>query len=55
MLVSFCSYFTIMILISKTLSDTYEGGYTHVFEMCCYITLDIVIYIYIVANYKICI
>ena len=51
--VSLCSYYTIRILISKTLSGTYEGGYTYVFEMCCYRTLDIVIYI--VANCKICI
>jgi len=48
--VSFCSYYTIRILISKILTLTYEGGYTYVFEMCCYRTLDIVIYI--VANYK---
>jgi hypothetical protein len=48
--VSLCSY-TIRILISKTWTGTYEGGYTYVFEMCCYRTLDIVIYI--VANYKI--
>ena len=52
--VSLCSYYTIRILISKTLSGTYERRYTYVFEMCCYRTLDIV-YIYIVANYKICI
>ena len=45
--VSLCSYYTIWILISKTLTGTYEGGYTYVFEMCCYRTLDIVIYIYI--------
>ena len=32
----------------KGLTVTYEGGYTYVFEMCCYRTLDIVIYI--VAN-----
>jgi len=51
--VSLCSYCTVRILISKTLTGTYEGGYTYVFEMCCYITLDIVINI--VANYKICI
>jgi len=50
--VSLCSYYTIRILISKTLSGTYEGGYTYVFEMCCCRTLDIVIYT--VANYKIC-
>jgi len=43
--VSLCSYYTIRILISKTLSGTYEGGYTYVLEMCCYRTLDIVIYI----------
>ena len=44
--VSLCSYYTciIRILISKTLSGTYEGD---VFEMCCYRTLDIVLYIYI--------
>ena len=50
--VSLCSYYTIRILISKTLTGTYEGGYTYVFEMRCYRTLDIVICI--VANYKIC-
>jgi len=49
--VSLCSYCTIKILIGKTLTGAYEGGYTCVFEMCCYRTLDIVIYI--VANYKI--
>jgi len=49
--VSLCSYYTIRILISKTLTGTYGGGYTDVFEMCCYRTVDIVIYI--VANYKI--
>ena len=36
MYVSLCSYYTVRILISKTLTDTYEGGYTYVFEMCCY-------------------
>ena len=51
--VSLCSYCTIRIPTSKTLTGTYEGGYTCVFEMCCFKTLDIVIYI--VANYKICI
>ena len=29
MRVSFCSYYTIRILISKTLTGTYEGGYTY--------------------------
>jgi len=47
--VSLCSYCTIRILISKTLTGTYEGGYTYVFEMCFYRTLDIVP----VVNYKI--
>jgi len=42
-----CSYYTIRVLISKTLTGTCEGGYTHVFQVCCYRTLDIVIYIYI--------
>ena len=51
--VSLCSYCTIRILISKTLTGTYEGGYTYVSEMCCYGTSDIVIYI--VANYKMCV
>ena len=51
--VSFCSYCTIMIPFSKTLTTTYERGYTYVLQMCCYRTLDIVIYI--VASYKICI
>jgi len=45
--VLFCSYCTIRIPISKTLTGTYEGGYTCVFEMCCFRTLDIVLYIYI--------
>ena len=45
--VSLCAYCTIRVLISKTLTGTYEGGYTYVFEMCCYRTLDIVIYIYV--------
>ena len=45
MYVSLCSYYTIRILISKTLTGTYEGGYTYVFEVWCYRTLDIVIYI----------
>jgi len=53
--VSLCSYFTIRILISKTLTSTYEGGYTYVFEMCCYRQHWILFYIYIVANYKMCI
>jgi len=44
--VSLCYYYTIRILISKTLTGTYEGGYTYVFEMFCYRTSDIVIYIY---------
>jgi len=43
--VSFRSYCTVRILISETLTGTYEGGYTYVFEMCCYRTLDIVMYI----------
>ena len=43
--VSLCYYYTIRILISKTLTDTYEGGYTYVFEMCFYRTLDIFMYI----------
>jgi len=46
--VPLCSY-TIRIIISKTLTGTYEGGYTYVLEMCCYRTLDIV------AIYKICV
>jgi len=49
--VSSCFYCTIRILTSKTLTGTYEGRYMYVFEMCCYRTLDIIIYI--VANYKI--
>ena len=48
---SLCSYYTNKILISKTLTGTFEGGHAYVFDMCCYRTLDIVIYI--VANYKI--
>jgi hypothetical protein len=40
--VSFCSYCTIRIPISNTLTGAYEGGYTYVFEVCCYRMLDIV-------------
>jgi len=40
MLLSLCSYYTIRILISKTLTGTYERGYTFVFEMFCYGTLS---------------
>ena len=50
--VSLCSHYIIRILISKILTGTYERGYTYVLEMCCYRTLDIVIYI--AANYKLC-
>jgi len=46
------SYYTIRILVSKTLTGTYEGDYAYVFKMCCYRTLEIVIYV--IANYKIC-
>jgi len=49
--VSLCSYCTVRILISKTLTGTYGGGYMCVFELCCYRNLDIVVYI--VVNYKI--
>jgi len=49
--VSLCSYYTIRLLISKSLAGMYEESYTYVFEMCCHRTLDIVIYI--IANYKI--
>ena len=42
--VSLCYYCTIRIRISKTLTGTYEGCYTCVFEMRCYRTLDIVLY-----------
>ena len=38
--VSLCSYCTIRILISNTLTGTCVGGYTYVFEMCCYRTLN---------------
>ena len=37
--VSLCYYYTNRILISKTLTVTYEGCYTYVFEMCNYRTL----------------
>jgi hypothetical protein len=51
--VSLCSYCTIRIPISKTVTGTYEEGYTYALETCCFRVLDIVICI--VANYKICI
>jgi len=51
--VSLCSYYTIRILISKTVTGAYGGGYTYVFYMCFNRTLGIAIYI--VANHKICI
>ena len=43
--VSLCSYCTIRIPISKTLTGTHEGGYTYVFEMCCYRQRWILLYI----------
>ena len=49
MQVLLCSYCTIRIPISKTLTSTYERGYTYALEMCCFRVLDIVIYI--IANY----
>ena len=49
--VSLCSCCTVRIIISETLTDTYERGYTHAFMMCCYRTLDIVIYIYYNEHY----
>ena len=36
--VSLRSYCTVRIFVSKTLAGTHEGGYTYVFEMCCYRT-----------------
>jgi len=48
--ISLFSYCTIRTLISIILTGTYKGAYMYIFEMCCYRTLDIVIYI--VANYK---
>ena len=45
--VSLRYFYTIRIIISKTLTGNYEGGYTYVFEMCCHRNFDIVIYIYI--------
>ena len=50
--VSSCSYYTVRILISETLTGAYEGGYTYVFEMCCYRTMDIVIYIVVKDLYS---
>ena len=43
--VSLCSYCTIRIPVSEPLTGIYEGGYMYIFEMCCYRTLDIVLYI----------
>ena len=34
--VSLCYCNTIRLLISKTLTGTYEGGYTYVLDMCGY-------------------
>jgi len=39
-----CSYCTVRIPISRTLTGTYEGGCTCVIEVCCYRALDIFIY-----------
>jgi len=49
--VSLC-YYTNRILISKTLTVTYEGCCKYIFEMYNHRTLAIVIYI--AVNYKIC-
>ena len=45
MYVSLCSYCTIRMLISNTLTGIYEGCCMYVFEMCFYRTWDIVLYI----------
>ena len=50
--VSLCSYCTVRILIYKTLTGTYEGGYT-MYLRC--VVIELWILLYIVANYKICI
>jgi hypothetical protein len=49
--VSACSCCTIGILISKTLTGTYEGGYMYVFEMCCYRTLDLLYILLLITQY----
>ena len=46
-----CSYYTIGILISKTLTGTYEGGYMYVFEMCCYRNLDLLYILLLITQY----
>ena len=42
---SLCSYCTVRILTSKTSTGTYEGGYTYVFEICCYRQRWILLYV----------
>jgi hypothetical protein len=51
--VSLCNYYTLRMLISKTVTGACGAGYMYVFEMCCYKFFDIVVYI--VDNYKICV
>jgi len=43
MYVSLCSYYTIGILVSKTLTGTYEGGYT-TYLRCVVIELWLLLY-----------
>ena len=50
-----CYDCTIRILISKTLTGTYEGSYTYVFEICCYTTLDIMFRYFNYTNQCTCI
>jgi len=46
---SLCSYYTIRILISKTLTRTYEGGYT-MYLRCVVIELCILLYILLLVT-----
>ena len=41
--VSLCSCCTVRVLISETLTGTYVGGYTYVFEMC---SIELWIFLY---------
>jgi len=45
--VSLCYNYTVRILVSKTLTGTYEGGYTYVFMVCCYRQRGMLLFIYI--------
>ena len=51
MYVSLCSYYTLRILISKTVTGTCGACYMYVFEMCCYRILILLYILLLIIKY----